>query len=57
MNIREEVRRMKQDAPFAASSPEEVRNRALTLTAASLTEHADENIAENQKDLEAAKEN
>ena len=57
MNIREEVRRMKQDAPFAASSKEEVRNRALLLAVASLTEHAEEIFAANHEDLAAAKEN
>lgn len=57
MSIREEVRKMKKDAPFLAASSIEKRNEALALIAENLKAHATEVFAENQKDLEAAERN
>ncbi len=57
MNIREEVRRMKQVSPFLAASAAEERNKALEAMARTLQEHAEEIFAENHRDLQAAEEN
>lgn len=54
MKIREEVRKMKNDAPFLAASSIETRNKALKLIAENLEEHKEEIFCENKKDLEEA---
>lgn len=57
MNIKEEIRKMKEAAPFLAASSEETRNNALKRIAQSLKENADRIFAANAKDLEAAEKN
>ncbi|MDO4976071.1 MAG: glutamate-5-semialdehyde dehydrogenase [Eubacteriales bacterium] len=57
MSVKEEVRKMKLDAPFLAASSIETRNKALELIGENLLAHADEIFAANEKDLAAAKEN
>ena len=54
MSIKEDVRNMKQSAPYLAASSAEVRNRALAIAAEKLRQNADAVFAENHKDLEAA---
>lgn len=54
MKIREEVRKMKNDAPFLAASSIETRNKALKLIAENLKVHKEEIFCENKKDLEEA---
>ncbi len=54
MKIREEVRKMKNDAPFLAASSIETRNKALKLIAENLEAHKEEIFCENKKDLEEA---
>ncbi len=56
MSIREEVRKMKKDAPFLAASPAELRDRALELVKTKLSESAEQIFAANADDLNAAKE-
>ena len=56
MTIREEVRKMKLDAPVLAASSAELRNRALLLVKDNLEKHAEEIFAENRKDLARAEE-
>ncbi len=57
MNIKEEIRKMKEAAPFLAASSEDVRNGALRNIAKSLKENADRIFAANARDLKAAEEN
>lgn len=57
MSIKDEVKKMKQDAPFLAASSIEERNKALAMIAENLAANADLLFAENQKDLEAAEKN
>lgn len=57
MSIKEEVRKMKKDAPFLAASTIELRNKALGMIADNIAAHADELYAANAKDLEAAETN
>ena len=57
MNIREEARKMKLDAPVLAASSNEQRNEALRLIKESLISHKDEIFAANAQDCAAAKEN
>jgi len=57
MNIKEEIRKMKEAAPFLAASSEDTRNGALKNIAKSLKENADRIFAANAKDLKAAEEN
>ena len=57
MGIREEVLNMKQDAPLLASSPEEVRNRALKAAAEALHANKEEIFAANAQDMAYAREN
>ncbi len=56
MSIRDEVRKMKEDAPFLAASPAAVRDRALKLIQEKLSSHADQIFAANADDLKAADE-
>ena len=56
MSIRDEVRKMKEDAPFLAASPAAVRDRALKLIQEKLSAHADRIFAANADDLKAADE-
>ncbi len=56
MNIREEVRKMKNDAPYMAASDIELRNKALLAIAESLLNHKEEIFAANREDLIRAKE-
>ena len=57
MSIKEEVKKMKQDAPFLAASTIEQRNEALRLIAKNLKAAAADVFAANAKDLEAAEQN
>ena len=57
MNIREEVGKMKKDAPFLAASPIEDRNRALDKIAENLKAHKEDIFQANDKDLEEAEKN
>lgn len=54
MDIKSEVRKMKEAAPFLAASSVELRNRALELACESLKAHADQIFEANAADLEAA---
>ena len=54
MNIREEAKKMKLDAPILAASSNEQRNEALRLIAEALNAHRDEIFAANKEDCEAA---
>ena len=54
MHIREEVGKMKKDAPFLAASPIEDRNRALEKIAENLKAHKEDIFQANDKDLEEA---
>ena len=56
MSIREDVRRMKQQAPYLAASTIEQRNNALRLAKEKLQANAEEIFAANAKDLQAAEE-
>ena len=57
MNIREEARKMKLDAPVLAASSNETRNAALSAIAAELVARKDEIFAANAEDCRAAGEN
>ena len=57
MKIREEVRKMKKDAPFLAASSIETRNKALELIAENLKAHKEEIFCENKRDLEEVEKN
>lgn len=57
MNIREEARKMKLDAPVLAASSNEMRNTALRAIAAELTARKEEIFAANAEDCKAAEEN
>lgn len=57
MSIRDEVKKMKLDAPHLAASTIDDRNKALAEIAKSLEDNADMIFAENKKDLEAAESN
>ena len=57
MNIREEVGKMKKDAPFLAASPIEDRNRALDKIVENLKAHKEDIFQANDKDLEEAEKN
>lgn len=54
MNIREEVRKMKIDAPELAASSVEKRNLALSMAAEALKAHKEEIFEANREDMEAA---
>ncbi|MGN0671264.1 MAG: gamma-glutamyl-phosphate reductase, partial [Anaerovoracaceae bacterium] len=54
MGIREDILKMKQDAPFLAASDIELRNRALENIISGLENSRDEIFAANRKDLDAA---
>lgn len=54
MDIKTEVRKMKEAAPFMAASPVEVRNSALSLACESLKEHAQQIFEANAVDLKSA---
>ncbi|MBR2189017.1 MAG: glutamate-5-semialdehyde dehydrogenase [Eubacterium sp.] len=54
MDIREEARRMKLDAPKMAASSAEVRNAALEAAAEALEARREEIFAANRADMEAA---
>ena len=57
MNIREEARKMKLDAPVLAASSNEMRNTALRAIAAELIARKEEIFAANVEDCKAAEEN
>ncbi len=57
MNIREEARKMKLDAPVLAASSNDMRNSALRAIAAELTARKEEIFAANAEDCKAAEEN
>ena len=57
MNIREEARRMKLDAPKLAASTQEQRDKALEAIAQALSEGRDEVFAANREDMAYAAEN
>lgn len=57
MNIREEVIKMKKDAPFLAASKNETRNKALEIIAENLQANEEEIFAANRQDLENAEKN
>lgn len=57
MSIKDEVRKMKKDAPFLAASTIDQRNHALELIAKNLEANAAKIFEENAKDLEAAEAN
>ena len=57
MNIREEARKMKLDAPVLAASSNEARNAALNAIADALISKKDEIFAANAEDCRAAEEN
>ena len=57
MNIREEARKMKLDAPVLAASSNEARNAALSAIADALISRKDEIFAANAEDCRAAEEN
>lgn len=54
MNIREEVRKMKMDAPKLAASSVDKRNLALSMAAEALKAHKEEIFKANKEDMEAA---
>ena len=54
MSIREELIKMKADAPFLAASPAELRDGALKRIKTLLTEQAEKIFEANKRDLEAA---
>lgn len=54
MDIRTEVRKMKEDSPAMAASSLELRNQALAAAAKALSEHKEEIFAANHADMEAA---
>lgn len=56
MDIRNEVKKMKEDSPAMAALSLEIRNRALADTAAALTANREEIFAANRADMDAAKE-
>ncbi|MEE1114211.1 MAG: glutamate-5-semialdehyde dehydrogenase [Eubacterium sp.] len=57
MNIRDEVRKMKAVAPYAAATDVSVRNAVLAKIGETLKNNAEAIFAENKKDLEAADRN
>ena len=57
MNVKEEVYQLKKVSPLLAATTPELRNQALKEIAGLLREHSEEIFAENQKDLEEAKQN
>lgn len=57
MSIREEVIKMKQDAPFLAASTIEMRNNALAEIAKALEANAESIFAANKQDLDNAEQN
>ncbi|MEY8428800.1 glutamate-5-semialdehyde dehydrogenase [Lachnospiraceae bacterium 46-15] len=56
MDIRNEVRKMKEDSPAMATLSLEIRNQALTDAAAALAANREEIFAANRADMEAAEE-
>ena len=56
MDIRTEVRKMKEDSPAMAALSLEIRNQALADAAAALTANREEIFAANRADMDAAKE-
>ncbi len=56
MNIKEKAANLKSVSPFLAAASAEVRNKALESTVRALEENKAEIIAENEKDMAAAKE-
>lgn len=54
MDIRTEVRKMKEDSPTMAALSPEIRNRALAAAAEALLAHKEEIFAANRQDMEAA---
>lgn len=54
MDIRTEVRKMKEDSPAMAASSLVLRNQALEAAAKALSEHKEEIFAANRADMEAA---
>jgi glutamate-5-semialdehyde dehydrogenase len=54
MDIRSEVKKMKEDSPAMAALSLETRNNALAAVAETLNTHKEEIFAENQADLSAA---
>lgn len=56
MNIREEARKMKIDAPKLAATTLEQRNRALEAVSVALEEHREEIFQANREDMAAAEE-
>lgn len=57
MDIRQEARKMKQDAPKLAATTVEQRNHALEMIAVALEANKDDIFAANKKDMDAAAEN
>ena len=55
MNVRNEVRKMKEDSPKMAALSLETRNQALKAAALALQEHKEEIFQANKEDMEAAK--
>lgn len=55
MNIRNEVRKMKEDSPKMAALSLETRNQALKAAALALQEHKEEIFQANKEDMEVAK--
>lgn len=54
MDIRSEVRKMKEDSPIMAATSLEQRNRALEQAAQALLDHKEEIFKANREDMEAA---
>ena len=55
MNIRNEVRKMKEDSPKMAALSLETRNQALKAAALALQEHKEEIFQANKEDMEDVK--
>ena len=55
MDIRNEVKKMKEDSPKMAALSLETRNQALKAAALALQEHKEEIFQANKEDMEAAK--
>ena len=51
MNIRNEVRKMKEDSPKMAALSLETRNQALKAAALALQEHKEEIFQANKEDM------
>ena len=54
MDIRTEVRKMKEDSPIMAALPSETRNKALEAAGKALLENKEKIFQANKEDMEAA---